>query len=214
MTLTSWTRSSTVSAGHAERAAIVLACAEGSGTSEAARRLGISRPTVIKWRDRFATHGIAGLDDEPRSGRPKVVEDAAIIAATLGPPPERLGVTHWSTRLLAQGARASATPRWPVPGAATTSSHGAPGRSSSRTDPELEAKVRDVVGLYLDPPEKAIVLCVDEKSQIQALDRTQPMLPLRPGQPERRTHDYEAERHHEPVRRARGGHREGHRPVL
>ena len=101
-TLTTWIRSSTVEAGHAERAAIVLACAGGSGTSEAARRLGVSRPTVIKWRDRFARHGMAGLDDEPRSGRPKTVDDAAIIAATLDPPPERLGVTHWSTRLLAR----------------------------------------------------------------------------------------------------------------
>src|SRR5690348_2871913 len=101
VTLVSWTRSRSVSAGRAERAAIVLACAEGAGTSEAARRLGLSRPTVIKWRDRFAGQGIAGLDDEPRSGRPKSVDDAAIIAATLDPPPERLGVTHWSTRLLA-----------------------------------------------------------------------------------------------------------------
>lgn len=91
MTLTSWTRTRTVSAGHAERAAIVLACADGSGTSETARRFGVSRPTVIKWRDRFAEHGIAGLEDEPRSGRPKQVDDAAIIAATLDPPPERLG---------------------------------------------------------------------------------------------------------------------------
>ena len=101
-TLTTWIRSSTVSAGRAERAAIVLACAGGAGTSEAARSLGLTRPTVIKWRDRFARHGIAGLDDEPRSGRPKTIDDAAIIAATLDPPPERLGVTHWSTRLLAR----------------------------------------------------------------------------------------------------------------
>ena len=83
MTLASWTRASTVSAGHAERAAIVLACADGTGTSETARRLGVSRPTVIKWRDRFAEHGVAGLDDEPRSGRPKRVDDAAIIAAVV-----------------------------------------------------------------------------------------------------------------------------------
>ena len=90
-TLTTWIRSSTVAAGHAERAAIVLACAEGAGTSEAARRLGVSRPTVIKWRDRFARHGMAGLDDEPRSGRPKTIDDAAIIAATLDPPPSASG---------------------------------------------------------------------------------------------------------------------------
>ena len=189
-TLTTWIRSSTVSAGHAERAAIVLACAEGSGTSEAARRLGVSRPTVIKWRDRFAEHGMAGLDDEPRSGRPKTVDDAAIIAATLDPPPERLGVTHWSTRLLARhlGVGDATVAR------AWRRYHVQPWRRETfkfSTDPALEAKVRDVVGLYLDPPEKAIVLCIDEKSQIQALDRTAPILPLRPGLPERATHDYE-----------------------
>jgi len=188
-TLTTWIRSSTVSAGHAERAAIVLACAEGAGTSGAARRLGVSRPTVIKWRDRFAEHGMAGLDDEPRSGRPKTIDDAAIIAATLDPPPERLGVTHWSTRLLARqlGVGDATVAR------AWRRYHVQPWRRETfkfSTDPELEAKVRDVVGLYLDPPEKAIVLCVDEKSQIQALDRTAPILPLRPGLPERATHDY------------------------
>ena len=148
-----WTRSSTVSAGHAERAAIVLACADGAGTSEAARRLGVSRPTVIKWRDRFAAQGIAGLDDEPRSGRPKVVDDAAIIAATLDPPPERLGVTHWSTRLLAReiGVGDATVAR------AWRRYHVQPWRQGTfkfSTDPELEAKVRDVVGLYLDPPEQ------------------------------------------------------------
>lgn len=189
LTLSGWTRSTNVSAGHAERAAIVLACADGSGTSEAARRLGVSRPTVIKWRDRFAAHGIAGLDDEPRSGRPKTVDDAAIITATLDPPPERLGVTHWSTRLLARQldiGDATVARAW-------RRYHVQPWRREtfkSSTDPELEAKVRDVVGLYLDPPEKAIVLCVDEKSQVQALDRTAPIPPLRPGLPERATHDY------------------------
>jgi transposase len=189
-TLTTWTRSSTVPAGHAERAAIVLVCADGSGTSEAARRLGVSRPTVIKWRDRFFEHGMAGLDDEPRSGRPKTIDDAAIIAATLDPPPERFGVSHWSTRLLARqlGVGDATVAR------AWRRYHVQPWRRETfkfSTDPELEAKVRDVVGLYLDPPEKAIVLCVDEKSQIQALDRTAPILPLRPGLPERATHDYE-----------------------
>jgi transposase len=149
----------------------------------------VTRPTVIKWRDRFAAHGLAGLDDEPRSGRPKTVDDAAIIAATLDPPPERLGVTHWSTRLLARhlGVGDATVAR------AWRRYHVQPWRRETfkfSTDPALEAKVRDVVGLYLDPPEKAIVLCIDEKSQIQALDRTAPMLPLRPGLPERATHDY------------------------
>ena len=178
-----------MSAGHAERAAIVLAVADGSGTSEAARRLGVSRPTVIKWRDRFAAHGHRGARRRAASGRPKTVDDAAIIAATLEPPPERLGVTHWSTRLLA--------PQLGVGDATVARAwrryHVQPWRRETfkfSTDPELEAKVRDVVGLYLDPPEKAIVLCVDEKSQIQALNRTAPILPLRPGLPEKATHDY------------------------
>jgi transposase len=189
VTLTTWTCSSTVAAGHAERAAIVLACADGSGTSKAARRLGMSRPTVIKWRERYAAHGLAGLDDEARSGRPKTVDDAAIIAATLDPPPERLGVTHWSTRLLARqlGVGDATVAR------AWRRYHIQPWRRETfkfSIDPGLEAKIRDVVGLYLDPPAKAIVLCVDEKSQVQALDRTAPSLPLRPGLPERATHDY------------------------
>jgi transposase len=144
---------------------------------------------VIKWRERYAAQGIAGLADEARSGRPKRVDDAAILAATLEPPPAKLSVTHWSTRLLAgelgvgDATVARAWRRYGVK----------PWRRETfkfSTDPELEAKIRDVVGLYLNPPEKAIVLCVDEKSQIQALDRTAPILPLRPGLPEKATHDY------------------------
>jgi transposase len=188
-TLLGWTRSSSVRAGLATRAKIVLAAGQGEGTSAISRRLGVSRPTVIQWRDRYAADGLAGLDDAQRSGRPKTIDDAAIIAATLEPPPDRLGVTHWSTRLLAQELRighatiARAWRRYRVQ----------PWRRETfkfSTDPELEAKVRDVVGLYLNPPEKAVVLCVDEKSQIQALDRTAPILPLRPGLPEKATHDY------------------------
>jgi transposase len=188
-TLESWTRCSTVSAGHCERARIVLAIADGVGTSATARMVGVSRPTVIKWRERFAAHGLGGLDDQPRSGRPKTIDDAQIIAATLEPPPVALAVTHWSSRLLgkhlgisdATVARAWRTYRVQ------------PWRSETfkfSTDPELEAKVRDVVGLYLDPPQNAVVLCVDEKSQIQALNRTQPILPVRPGLPAKATHDY------------------------
>jgi transposase-like protein/transposase len=187
--LESWMRSSTVSAGQRERAGIVLAIDGGDGVSGTARRLGVSRPTVIKWRDRFAADGIAGLGDRPRSGRPKTIDDAQIIAATLEPPPEKLGVTHWSSRLLgrhlgigdatvARAWRAYRVQPWRQ------------GTFKFSTDPELEAKVRDVVGLYLDPPRNAIVLCVDEKSQIQALNRTQPILPVRPGLPEKATHDY------------------------
>ena len=188
-TLESWTRSSTVSAGQRERAQIVLAIAGGDGVSGAARRLGVSRPTVIKWRDRFARDGIAGLGDLPRSGRPKTIDDAQIIAATLEAPPAKLAVTHWSSRLLgkhlgigdatvARAWRAYRVQPWRQ------------GTFKFSTDPELEAKVRDVVGLYLDPPRNAVVLCVDEKSQIQALNRTQPILPVRPGLPEKATHDY------------------------
>ena len=189
-TLESWVRSSTVPAGHVERARIVLAVAAGAGTSGAARRLGVSRPTVIKWRDRFAAHGIAGLDDEPRSGRPKTIDDAAILAATLNPPPDSLAVTHWSSRLLGRHlgiGDATVARAWRRYGVK-------PWRRETfkfSTDPQLEAKVRDVVGLYLNPPTNAIVLCVDEKSQIQALNRTQPILPVRPGLPEKATHDYQ-----------------------
>ena len=188
-TLEYWTRCSTVSAGHVERARIVLAIADGAGTSATARSLGISRPTVIKWRERFLALGLDGLNDQPRSGRPKTIDDSQIIAATLESPPASLAVTHWSSRLLgrhlgisdatvARAWRAYRVQPWRT------------GTFKFSTDPELEAKVFDVVGLYLDPPQNAIVLCIDEKSQIQALNRTQPILPLRPGLPERATHDY------------------------
>src|SRR5712691_1053161 len=175
-TLLSWSRAPTVSAGMSVRARIVLAAAEGEGTSAVARRLGVSRPTVIAWRERYRAGGIEALTDAPRSGRPKAVDEAGIIARTLEPPPERLGVTHWSTRLLAAelGVGDATVARcWRRFGLQ-------PWRRETfkfSTDPELEAKVRDVIGLYLDPPDKAIVLCVDEKSQIQALDRTAPILP-------------------------------------
>jgi len=144
---------------------------------------------VIHWRERYAADGLTGLDDAERSGRPKMIDDAAIIAATLEPPPKRLAVTHWSTRLLAGELRighATIARAWRRYGVQ-------PWRRETfkfSTDPELEAKVRDIVGLYLNPPEKAVVLCVDEKSQIQALDRTAPILPIRPGLPEKATHDY------------------------
>ncbi|MBI2238533.1 MAG: IS630 family transposase [Actinobacteria bacterium] len=187
--LVGWSRSPSASAGMSVRARIVLATAEGEGTSAVARRLGVSRPTVIAWRERYRAGGIEALTDAPRSGRPKTVDEAEIIARTLEPPPDRLGVTHWSTRLLASelGVGDATVARcWRRFGLK-------PWRRETfkfSTDPELEAKVRDVIGLYLDPPEKAVVLCVDEKSQIQALDRTAPILPLRPGLPEKATHDY------------------------
>ena len=189
MTLESWARSTSLRAGLVERARIVLAVVDGEGTSAVARRLSVSRPTVIKWRERFAEGGLETLADRARSGRPKRLDDSAIITRTLEPPPERLGVTRWSTRLLARelGISDSSVARaW----RAYLVEPWRHGTFKFSTDPELEAKVRDVVGLYLDPPARAIVLCVDDKSQIQALDRTQPILPLCPGLPERATHDY------------------------
>jgi transposase len=187
--LRSWTRSTSVRAGLALRARIVLAAADGERTSVICDRFGVSRPTVSHWKKRYVADGVDGLDDAPRSGRPKTVDDAAIIAATLEPPPKRLAVTHWSTRLLAEHlgiGDATVARAWRKYGVQ-------PWRRETfkfSTDPQLEAKVRDIVGLYLNPPEKAVVLCVDEKSQIQALDRTAPILPMRPGLPERATHDY------------------------
>jgi transposase-like protein/transposase len=188
-TLQSWTRSRSIRASQVERARIVLAVADGKGTSGTARELGVSRPTVIKWRDRFAVQGIDGLDDAPRPGRPKTIDDSAIISATLAPPPASLAVTHWSSRLLGRHlgiGDATVARAW-------RKYHVQPWRRETfkfSTDPELEAKVRDVVGLYLNPPTNAVVLCVDEKSQIQALNRTAPILPLREGLPEKATHDY------------------------
>ncbi len=187
--LSSWTRSPSVRAGLAQRARIVLLAGDGVGTNEIVRRVGVSKPTAIAWKRRYAAEGIGGLTDRPKPGRPRTVDDVAIVLRTLEPPPARLGVTHWSSRLLAAELGVSN-----VKVADVWREYGLqPWRSQTfkfSTDPELEAKIRDVVGLYLNPPEKAVVLCVDEKSQVQALDRTAPILPLRPGIPERQTHDY------------------------
>lgn len=183
------TRSSSVRAGLAQRARIVLLASEGLRNAEIAERVGVTRPTVNLWRSRYTDRGLAGLSDVDRPGRPKTVDQRAIIAATLTPPPARLGVTHWSSRLLAARLKldhATVTKAWKAFGVA-------PWRSETfkfSTDPELVAKVTDVIGLYLHPPQNAVVLCVDEKSQIQALDRTQKTLPMQPGHPEQRTHDY------------------------
>jgi transposase len=156
-------------------------------------RVGVSKPTVIAWKKRYAAAGIAGLEDLPKPGRPAQVDEVAVVLATLEPPPERLGVTHWSSRLLADHLSDQGTAISNVWVARIWRKWGLqPWRRETfkfSTDPQLEAKVRDVVGLYLDPPERAIVVCVDEKRQIQALDRTAPNLPLRPASPERRTHD-------------------------
>jgi transposase len=187
--LARWVRSSSIRASLARRARIVLLAADGVPNAEIARRVGGSRQTVLDWRDRFAAKGIAGLDDAPRSGRPPVVDEAEVIARTLEPPPKRLGVTHWSTRLLAAELGISNTEVGSIWRAWGIQPHRTETFKFS-TDPQLEAKIRDVVGLYLDPPERAVVLCVDEKSQVQALERTAPMLPLRPGLPAKATYDY------------------------
>ena len=182
-------RSSTVEAGLAQRARIVLLAAQGVPNAEIARRVGVSRPTVIQWRNRYEAGGISALGDLDRSGRPPVIDDVAVVVATVQAPPEALGVTHWSARLLGKhlGISFASVARiwreWNLQ----------PWRRETfkfSTDPELDAKVRDVVGLYLNPPDKAVVVCIDEKSQIQALDRTAPILPIRPGPPEKATHDY------------------------
>jgi transposase len=187
--LASWVRSTSIRAGLAQRARIVLLAADGAGTNEIVARTGASKPTVIAWKKRYAAEGLGGLDDRPKPGRPRGTDDVAIVLATLEPPPERLGVTHWSSRLLARELGVSN-----VKVADVWREYGLqPWRTETfkfSTDPQLEAKVRDVVGLYLNPPDNAIVLCVDEKSQVQALDRTAPILPLRPGLPEKATHDY------------------------
>jgi transposase len=187
--LESWLRAPSLRASLAQRARIVLLAADGVGTGEIVRRVGVSKPAVIRWKRRYAAEGLAGLDDRAKPGRPARIDPMRIVLATLEPPPERLGVTHWSSRLLAKHVGVSdftVSRTWKKWGLQ-------PWRSQTfkfSTDPELEAKIRDVVGLYLHPPEKAIVLCVDEKSQVQALDRTAPILPLRPGIPEKQTHDY------------------------
>ena len=172
------------------RARIVLACAEGMDNNTVAERLKVTKQTVSKWRGRFVKYRRDGLLDAPRSGAPRSIEDEqveAVIAKTLESVPK--GATHWSTRLMARdmGMTQNAILRiWHAFGLQ-------PHRQETfklSTDPLFVEKVRDIVGLYVNPPVKAMVLCVDEKSQIQALDRTQPMLPLSPGLPEKRTHDY------------------------
>src|SRR4249919_547851 len=175
----------------AMRAEIVLLAADGMTNLAIAERLGITRVTVATWRKRFATGRLDGLVDEPRPGAPRKIGDekiAEVVTTTLETMPA--AATHWSTRSMARATGVSISTVHRIWRAFSLQPH----RSETfklSTDPQFVEKVRDIVGLYLDPPERALVLCVDEKSQIQALDRTQPLLPMRPGQAERRTHDYE-----------------------
>jgi transposase len=189
-TLERWARRPTSSQALAVRSRIVLAAAAGEHSNDIAARLGCNASTVGKWRGRFARHGLDGLHDEPRPGRPRTVGDnhvEQVIIKTLEETPR--DATHWSTRSMAAatGMSQSAVSRiWRAFG---LKPHLVDSFKLS-PDPLFIDKVRDIVGLYLNPPDAAVVLCVDEKSQIQALDRSAPVLPLMPGVPERRTHDY------------------------
>jgi len=172
------------------RARIILRCAEGHINRDVAEQLGIHEATVCKWRGRFVKKRLAGLQDDPRPGAPRKVSDRAverIVTMTLESTPS--GSTHWSTRDLAKRVGVSQSTVSRVWRAFKLQPHRVETFRLSN-DPLFIDKVRDIVGLYMNPPDHAVVLCVDEKSQIQALERTQPLLPMRPGQPERRTHDY------------------------
>jgi transposase len=173
------------------RARIVLACAEGLSNSEVSRELGASLPTVGKWRKRFVTDRLDGLSDEPRPGAPRKITDAqveAVLVKTLEETPANHD-SHWSTRSMAKAAGLNQTAVSRIWRAFGLKPHLVDSWKLS-TDPLVIDKVRDIVGLYLDPPHGAMVLAVDEKSQMQALDRTAPMLPMMPGVPGRTTHDY------------------------
>jgi transposase len=189
-TLDQWVRRPTTAQALAQRARIVLACATERTNGEIAMAVGVRRQTVGRWRQRFARQRLAGLLDEPRPGAPRKITDAAVervIRLTLESTPRE--ATHWSTRAMATRCGLSQTAVSRIWRAFALQPHRVKTFKLSK-DPLFIDKVRDIVGLYLDPPDKALVLCVDEKSQIQALDRTQPVLPMRPGQVERRSHDY------------------------
>lgn len=172
------------------RAEIILACAAGASNKSVAERLGVTGTTVGKWRKRFVANRLDGLFDEPRPGAPRKISDEdveRIVTLTLESTPK--DATHWSTRSMAKAAGMTQSAVSRIWRAFALQPHRTETFKLSK-DPLFIDKVRDIAGLYLDPPERAVVLCVDEKSQIQALDRTQPLLPMRPGQPERRAHDY------------------------
>jgi transposase len=189
-TLEGWTRRRTTAQALALRARIVLACAEGGSNTVVAQGLGVDRDTVATWRSRFVRDRLDGLTDEPRPGRPRTISDEQverIVVTTLETKPAN--ATHWSTRSLAAqtGMSQSAVSRiWRAFG---LKPHKTDTFKISK-DPLFVDKVRDVVGLYLDPPANAVVLCVDEKTQIQALDRSAPVLPMLPGVPQRQSFDY------------------------
>jgi len=189
-TLERWARRPKTAQALAHRARLVLTCAEGRPNTAVAAALRVTQPTVGKWRRRFLAKRLDGLLDEPRPGAPRRISDVAVervLTRTLESTPRE--ATHWSTRSLARACGLSQSAVSRIWRAFALQPHRTEPFKLSR-DPLFIEKVRDIVGLYLHPPDRALVLCVDEKAQIQALDRTQPLLPMRPGQVERRTHDY------------------------
>ena len=185
-----WVRRPTTAQALAQRARIILACAEGKTNTVVAAELGITKQMVGKWRARFVEQRLDGLLDEPRPGAPRQISDAdveRVITLTLETKPD--DATHWSTRSLASKSGMSQSAVSRIWRAFALQPHRTETYKLSK-DPLFVEKVRDIVGLYMSPPDKALVLCVDEKSEVQALDRTAPLLPMRPGQIERRTHDY------------------------
>lgn len=189
-TLEAWSRRPKSAQALALRARIVLLCAAGNSNTEVAAEMRITKQTVGKWRSRFVNKRLDGLLDEPRPGTPRKLSDAdveRVLALTLESAPA--AATHWSTRSLAAASGLSRASIHRIWRAFALQPHRTETFKLSK-DPLFIDKVRDIVGLYLNPPDRALVLCVDEKSQIQALDRSQPLLPMRPGQAERRAHDY------------------------
>ncbi|MBI4310258.1 MAG: IS630 family transposase [Chloroflexi bacterium] len=185
-----WTRRTTTAQALALRARLILACAAGKTNTMGSAEFGVSKQMVGKWRSRFVAQRLDGLLDEPRPGAPRQISDAdvaRVVTLTLATTPE--DATHWSTRAMARRTGLSQSAISRIWRAFALQPHRTAGFQLSQ-DPLFIEKVRDIVGLYLDPPESALVLSVDEKSQIQALDRTAPLVPMRPGQVERRTHDY------------------------
>ncbi len=188
--LEQWARRRKTAQALALRSRIILNCAEGYSNKDVARQERVTPQTVGKWRRRFIARRLGGLLDEPRVGARRRISDAdveRVLAMTLESTPKN--ATHWSTRSMAQASGLTQTAVSRIWRAFALQPHRTETFKLSK-DPQFIDKVRDIVGLYMNPPQKALVLCVDEKSQIQALDRTQPIFPMRPGQAERRTHDY------------------------
>src|SRR5512145_3380888 len=189
-TLERWARRAKTAQAVAQRARLILGCAAGKTNTVVARELRLTKQTVGKWRARFLKRRLDGLVDEPRPGAPRTISDAqveAVLTRTLETTPA--DATHWSTRSMATASGLSRSAVHRIWRAFALQPHRTETFKLS-ADPLFIEKVRDIVGLYLNPPDRALVLCVDEKTQIQALDRTQPLLPMRPGQVERRTHSY------------------------